>query len=233
MYYTREPSWEVLMALLALMNATGAFGRMRLLQSKQASSKEGQNEKIKSGRPFVMPLLEDRFLIFMLVFTRFRKNMLHVANLFIISVDTVERIYETWVCATGIFFKHMMPMPTGEQLVAMTPARISTALELKPGTGVVIGDATETQVEDPGTTHPAQHSALFSDYKSNTTIKHLTACTGSSYMCFISGAFCGGCTDTQAHVVTGLAGLLPKPNGVNALDVVVDALDDEDWTDED
>ena len=233
-YYTREPSWEVLMALLAFFNARGAFDHMRQFQSLKTSSKAGAKKKIKTGRPFVMPLLEDRFLIFMLVFTRFRRNMLHVANMFHVCVDTVERIYETWVCAVGIFFTHMMPMPSGEQLVAMTPARISTKLNLEPGTGIVIGDCTETRMEDPGTKHPAQHCAVYSDYKGCTTVKHLTACTGSSYMCFISDAFCGGCTDTQLHEVTNLANLLPKPPGVQALALAAMAAEQsEDSNDED
>ena len=177
MYYTREPSWEILMALLEFMNATGSFDRMRMFQSLETSRKTGQRKKIKTGRPYVMPLLEDRFLIFMLVYTRFRKNMLHVANMFHVSVDTVERIYETWVAGVAIFGKYMMPMPSGEQLVAMTPARISTKLELQKGTGVVIGDATETKMEDPGSKHPAEHSAVYSEYKNSTTVKYLTACT--------------------------------------------------------
>ena len=214
------------------MNATGAFDRMRQFQSLRKWSKAGQRKKIKSGRPFKILLLEDRFLIFMLVFTWFRKNMLHVGNTFLVSVDTVERIYETWVCAVGIFGKHMMPMPSGEQLVARTPARITAKLELDAGTGMVIGDCTETQMQDPGSKHPAEHAAVYSDYKGCTTVKHLTACTGSSYMCFISDAFCGGCNDTQLHMVTGFAALLPKPEGVNAVDVAADLSEENSSYDE-
>ena len=52
-------------------------------------------------------------------------------------------------------------------------------------------------------------------------------------MCYISGAFCGGCTDTQQHTVTGLAALLPKPKGITALDVADKESEEEDSAYED
>jgi hypothetical protein len=172
---------------------------------------EEQAEKKKQGRPYRLSTFH-QFLAWLLTFKRFRNDMEHVADLFGIGLSTMERYYETWTLGIALFSRYQQPIPTLAQLVDMTPARIASALDLGRDHGVIFGDRTETRTDDPGTAHNDEHSALWSEYKGNTTIKFLTACTGSSYLLFVSRPLCGGCSDQAAHAVTGLPMLLPKPH---------------------
>jgi hypothetical protein len=53
-------------------------------------------------------------------------------------MSSAERIYEIWVSAIAVFTRYMHPFPTGLQLVAMTPARISAEMDLPPGSAALL-----------------------------------------------------------------------------------------------
>jgi hypothetical protein len=209
-YYTGEPSFEVLVALFEYLDCDGFFTTMRLYSTLTGATFGQAQAQKRAGRPQKLSVFE-QFVAFMVIFKRFRKDIEHVADLFSVGVSAMERYYETWVLGLAVFANYQQPFPTCCQLLAMTPARVRAALDLPLGASIVFGDCTETQTHDPGTAHPAEHSALFSEYKSRTTVKYLTACSGSSYLFFVSSPLCGGASDQAAHSVTGLAARLPRP----------------------
>eukprot|EP00732_Lithocolla_globosa_P003318 Lithocolla_globosa_v1_NODE_2605_length_1937_cov_55.284803.p1 type:complete len:512 gc:universal NODE_2605_length_1937_cov_55.284803:175-1710(+) len=212
-YYTHEPCFEAIEDLLEYLDCDGAFTHMRFYDTVSGAcfDEGGQVERDPRGRLPVLSL-RDSLVAYLITFRRFRSHMQHVANLFSVSLSTTERVYETWSCAIGQFSFYQQPMPTGPQLAALTPARMSARLNLASNTGVLIGDCTETPIDDPGTTrHAPEHTCLWSDYKKKTTTKFLTICAGNSYLAYISGAMCGGITDNQAHKLTSVANLVPSP----------------------
>jgi hypothetical protein len=210
-YYLGEPAEEVVDAYVELLEAAG-FGRMRRYRTVTGAdfSQAGQKPRDARGRKTTLNLKE-QFVAWLMTFRRFRRNMPHVADLFGVVTSTIEENYDTWTIAMGIFGGYMNPMPTGVQLAAMTPARITGKLRLVDGSAVVMGDCTERWLDDPGTKKPAERNALHSKYKKHTTGKILTYCTGSTYLAYASPVMCGGITDTQGHALTGLASRLPVP----------------------
>jgi hypothetical protein len=211
LYYTGEECYEFVQLNLSYLDADKAFSTMFLFGDVKHSdySTDGQARRRNRRGAEARLSVEDQYLFWLVTFRRFRHDMKHAGQLFGIGETAAERYYVTWCAGIAYFSKRMHPMPTGGQLVDMTPAVVSAKLKLGKGHGVVLADCTETPMENPSVS--AEHTAVFSTYKELPTVKHLTACTGSSYLCFVSGSICGGCSDTQGHAITGLPLLLPTP----------------------
>lgn len=119
-YYCKLPDFASLEAILAWLDADGAFSAMRPFTTAQKAeySADGQAPRDARGRQDKVLDLAETVVVYLLVYCRFRHNMQHVANLFSVALSMVETIYETWVCAIAFFSIHMMPWPTGAQAAA-------------------------------------------------------------------------------------------------------------------
>ena len=173
----------------------------------QSDGSSAAPKRHAGGRPRSLDMLTT-FVLFLVTFRRFKKDMAHVGNLFGVSEPTVLRIYGRWSAAVGTFFKLTQGWGTAELAACMATGAELEKLDLEPGTAVYYADCTERFCED--TKDKAMHRAIYSEYKSHCTCKHLTISIPSTYLCWVSGAYCGSCTDDDIFRLDTIADMLPR-----------------------
>jgi hypothetical protein len=212
-YYTSHEDFEVLEATWEYFDADGAFSSMTQRRHGRADP-EGDNKSRRPGHGCALTPF-GQFCFFEVTFKHFRGDGLlrHAAYMFGIHEATARRYYDSWVLATGLFFDGQQHPATMSQAFAATASSTRQSLCLGPKEVIFLGDCTERWTNDPQ--DGALHSALYSSYKSHTTIKYLTVSTGDSYLSHIPRPFSGACTDNGAHNLAGIHNLfcVPKAQG--------------------
>jgi len=202
-YYTSIDGWAELVLLWQYLDADKAFSTLTIdPRGPTASEIAPYRIQRRSLTPF------EQFLFALVSFTRFRGRgqLFHCAQLFGLHPRTGHRYYEAWVLALGRFFEGQQHPATRAQSAAVVPKRSKGNLGLSGNTAGFIGDCTERWVDDPS--DGALHSALYSQYKSHTTLKYLVITTLDSYQSLIPRPVCGGCTDNGCHIVSGIYDIL-------------------------
>lgn len=208
-HYTGEPSVEVLKTLFEYLNADGAMAAM-VTVSRDDSEDQDKDQAGDTGRNtegYHARSLWERFVMYMVSVRRLRSHAHTVANMFNVHVSTVRRNYATWALSVAFVFRHQQPMPSAAQVARVTPAQVRARIGLDQHSAFLYADCTERFCDDSG--DRAVHAAIHSDYKKHCTLKVLTILVGNTYIAHISGAYCGGITDTALHVCDGVPQMLP------------------------
>jgi hypothetical protein len=160
---------------------------------------EGDNKSRRPGHSCTLtPFGQFRF--FEVTFKHFCGDGLlrHAAYMFGIHEVTARRYYDSWVLATGRFFDGQQHPATMSKAFAATASSIRQSLCLGPKYVIFLGDCTERWTNDPQ--DGALHSALYSSYKSHTTIKYLPVQRGTRIYCTSRGRSLGRAWIT-AHTI--------------------------------
>ena len=190
-WHTNYETWDILVATFEHLDADGAFSGM----THYAFGKADHEVESGKDRPTALTTFQ-QFVIFSVVFKRFRGNGLikHAPRMFGIHERTGQRYYVDWALAGGRFYNGQQHPATRSQAFAPTAAKTRGRLRLGGNGAIFMRGCTERWVNNPG--RGELHSALYSSYKSHTTIKYLTISTGDSYLCRIPRPFCA---DNGAH----------------------------------
>lgn len=209
-YYTGFDSFEELEAIYGYLNADGAFDTLRMYRTDVANDQDddGAAAPVRRGRPRALATPRDQFIFWLVMFRRFRGSGMieHAADLFGISYSTALLVYTTWTIAVGRFFKGQFHPATRSQARDAAFAHALGTLGLTDCMCAFIGDCTERWIQDPDL--GALHSALYSQYKSRTTIKYLVITTLDSYISYVPRPANGACTDNGLHIIADVSKLL-------------------------
>ena len=234
MYMTGSESMAVVIARFEFLNADGVLDTMQLYRPRRSSAAEpnaapatddggggssssssdednsggatsasrrrcGMNWKLTPYHRWIFYLVACRRL-------RGNGNLGVCARIFGLTVRTAHRYYESMTMVVGRMFEGLMHPASRSQARMGVPARTIAKLGLEGTEAGYVGDATERWTEDPSS--GALHSALYSEYKSHTTLKYLVIMTMDSYISHMPPPFCGGCTDNGAHIIADIPGVL-------------------------
>lgn len=141
-------------------------------------------------------------------FRQFRGHIKYVAMMWNIHENTCRRIYRAWVVGMAFLFQTHQPAAPPSVIQSLTPPRTTSALNLKPDQGVVLGDASERRC--PDASDRAIHGAFHSEYKGTTTLKYLLLVLMNGYLHWMGDCFPGAATDNLVHYVQNVCKLVPS-----------------------
>ena len=172
------------------------------------SYKENESDACRSGRPHILPPMEEFFL----VLVRLRLGLMEqdIAYRFNISQSTVSRIIITWINFMYLQFKDLPLWPKKEVVASYMPQVFK---DQYPSTRVII-DATEIFIEQPHL--PEIQKMTFSSYKNHNTYKALIGISPSGAITFISKLFSGSVSDKELTRQSGILDLLEAGDSVMA-----------------
>lgn len=158
------------------------------------------------GRKMV---LIDEFFMFLV---RIRTGDLEqdLANRFNIHVSTVSRKITTWANYLYFFLGSQPIWPSMDDIVKHSPPSFNLHY---PNTRVVI-DCTEVRVQVPSSL--LLQSQMYSNYKSNTTLKALVGITPHGAICFVSSLYTGSISDKELTKCSGFLDLLEGNESIMA-----------------
>ena len=172
------------------------------------SYKENESDACRSGRPHILPPMEEFFL----VLVRLRLGLMEqdIAYRFNISQSTVSRIIITWINFMYLQFKDLPLWPKKEVVASYMPQVFK---DQYPSTRVII-DATEIFIEQPHL--PEIQKMTFSSFKNHNTYKALIGISPSGAITFISKLFSGSVSDKELTRQSGILDLLEAGDSVMA-----------------
>ena len=154
---------------------------------------ESNDNEVGHGRYSTLSSFNEFFMVLL----RLRLGLLEkdLANRFKVSVPTVCRILQTWVCFMYLRFKEIPLWPSHELVNAFMPKCFE---DLYPTTRVII-DATEIYVETPAL--PDFQQMTFSSYKNDNTFEVLAGISPGGAITFVSKLYPGSITDQMLGLV--------------------------------
>lgn len=158
----------------------------------------------EKGRNDIKKLTQEDCLF--LVLTRLRHNfgLKDIAMRFDLTVQSAGSVFNTWVDHMYLKFGQLSIWPHRDIIIENMPKDFKTDF---PNTLVII-DGTEFKTQTPSAL--GLQSQMYSDYKSNTTLKALIGCDPSGSVIFISELFTGSISDKCITEQSGFYELLDK-----------------------
>lgn len=158
----------------------------------------------EKGRNDIKKLTQEDCLF--LVLSRLRHNfgLKDIAMRFDLTVQSAGSIFNTWIDHMYLKFGQLSIWPHRDVIIQNMPKDFKADF---PNTLVLI-DGTELKTQTPSAL--GLQSQLYSDYKSNTTLKALIGCDPSGSAIFISELFTGSISDKCITEQSGFYELLKK-----------------------
>ena len=206
-FYTGFVNYSVLMNFYAALAPT-ACTMTTWAQHKRLTVRKSVSEFRETCNSTALSLMDQFFL----VLVRLRTGMLELelADRFCVSQTTVSRILVTWLNYLYIYLGSVPIWPSRKIIDKHMPEIF------KPDyvrTRVII-DCTELYVQTPSSL--CLNSELYSNYKSNNTLKALIGSTPSGAVSFVSSLYSGSISDKELTKQCGLIDLLEAGDGVMA-----------------
>ena len=187
---TGLPSYRALVALFNVLNATGAIERMRLTapsrQTKPIKEVPTGKETAASNKykHSSLPPLE-QFVLVLLMGRKMRGNVDTLSTQFTtfdLAVDTCWRYHDAFTAFIS-WFAGLLPTPTFEQLLCVTPSQhhsINFNRGMPQKCATVVADCTGVYTEDPS--RREFHIMMFDEYYKGTILKLATLIAGNGYI---------------------------------------------------
>lgn len=158
----------------------------------------------EKGRMDIKSLSQEDNLF--LVLTRLRHNfgLKDIATRFDLSVQSAGSIFNTWIDHMYLKLGQLSIWPHRDIIITNMPKDFKADFPRS----LVIIDGTEFKTQTPSAL--GLQSQMYSDYKSNTTLKGLIGCDPSGSVIFISELFTGSISDKAITEQSGFYELLSK-----------------------
>lgn len=160
------------------------------------------NLEYEKGRTDIKKLSQEDCLFLVLVRLRHNFGLKDIAVRFEISVQSASSLFNTWIDHMYLKFGQLSIWPHRNTIIDKMPKDFRNDF---PNTMVII-DGTEFKTQSPCAL--GIQSQLYSDYKSNTTLKALIGCDPSGSVLFISELFTGSISDKAITEQSGFYDLL-------------------------
>lgn len=195
-FYTGFPTYTTLRQCLEIIDP-GPDGQ-NIKSAGTSSKKKKQKQKLSVDDQFFLTLIRLRLGLF----------VRHLANMFSISVSSVNRICITWINFMYLRLGSLNIWPPKAAIQEHMPQ----SMKVKYPNLEWIIDACEIQCERPSSL--LLQSQSYSSYKSRNTVKGLVACTPSGQIGFVSNLYTGNISDRE---LTERSGFIKMPHNKGAM----------------
>eukprot|EP00049_Salpingoeca_infusionum_P016852 m.350094 g.350094 ORF g.350094 m.350094 type:complete len:378 (+) comp16157_c0_seq5:491-1624(+) len=178
-------------------NAIGSLDNILVFETKdgkQLTSDRQQARRLSAC---------DGFIVFRALHRNGLQELNNLEEITSLSSTTLKRYFTAYTTAIAMITHYQQPYPSHAAIRKLLSPDTIDALGLKPGTAMLIGDATERPTS-------AKWRLNYSKYKQKHTIKHNVVIAINGYVCDISPGYTGSISDNDLHTKDGTLECMAK-----------------------